>query len=211
VRGNLVPGPFSKTDNVNTPAFSICVYCGSRPGHHPEFTAVATQVGTWIGTHGGQLVYGGGRNGLMGTVADATLAAGGRVIGIIPKALVDREHAHRGCTELHVVDTMHERKRLMAEHADAFVALPGGIGTLEEFFEVWTWRQLGYHDKPVGLLNMNGYYDSLLAFLTSSVGHGFMSDALMPLISVDTQAEPLLESLVQAAGLTRNNQRLNEI
>ena len=211
MRGNLVPGPFSKTDNVNTPAFSICVYCGSRPGHHPEFTAVATQVGTWIGTHGGQLVYGGGRNGLMGTVADATLAAGGRVIGIIPKALVDREHAHRGCTELHVVDTMHERKRLMAEHADAFVALPGGIGTLEEFFEVWTWRQLGYHDKPVGLLNMNGYYDSLLAFLTSSVGHGFMSDALMPLISVDTQAEPLLESLVQAAGLTRNNQRLNEI
>ena len=211
MRGNLVPGPFSKTDNVNTPAFSICVYCGSRPGHHPEFTAVATQVGTWIGTHGGQLVYGGGRNGLMGTVADATLAAGGRVIGIIPKALVDREHAHRGCTELHVVETMHERKRLMAEHADAFVALPGGIGTLEEFFEVWTWRQLGYHDKPVGLLNMNGYYDSLLAFLTSSVGHGFMSDALMPLISVDTQAEPLLESLVQAAGLTRNNQRLNEI
>jgi uncharacterized protein (TIGR00730 family) len=196
---------------VNTPAFSICVYCGSRPGHHPEFTAVATQVGTWIGTHGGQLVYGGGRNGLMGTVADATLAAGGRVIGIIPKALVDREHAHRGCTELHVVDTMHERKRLMAEHADAFVALPGGIGTLEEFFEVWTWRQLGYHDKPVGLLNMNGYYDSLLAFLTSSVGHGFMSDALMSLISVETQAEPLLESLVQAAGLTRNNQRLDQI
>jgi uncharacterized protein (TIGR00730 family) len=211
VRGHLVSGPFSKTDDVNTPAFSICVYCGSRPGHHPEFTAVATQVGTWIGTHGGQLVYGGGRNGLMGTVADATLAAGGRVIGIIPKALVDREHAHRGCTELHVVDTMHERKRLMAEHADAFVALPGGIGTLEEFFEVWTWRQLGYHDKPVGLLNMNGYYDSLLAFLTSSVGHGFMSDALMSLISVETQAEPLLESLVQAAGLTRNNQRLDQI
>lgn len=211
MRGNLVSGPFSKTDDVNTPAFSICVYCGSRPGHHPEFTAVATQVGTWIGTHGGQLVYGGGRNGLMGTVADATLAAGGRVIGIIPKALVDREHAHRSCTELHVVDTMHERKRLMAEHGDAFVALPGGIGTLEEFFEVWTWRQLGYHDKPVGLLNMNGYYDSLLAFLTSSVGHGFMSGALMPLISVDTQAEPLLESLVQAAGLTRNNQRLDQI
>jgi uncharacterized protein (TIGR00730 family) len=156
-------------------------------------------------------VYGGGRNGLMGTVADATLAAGGRVIGIIPKALVDREHAHRGCTELHVVETMHERKRLMAEHADAFVALPGGIGTLEEFFEVWTWRQLGYHDKPVGLLNMNGYYDSLLAFLTSSVGHGFMSDALMPLISVDTQAEPLLESLVQAAGLTSNSQHLDQI
>ena len=209
--GNLVPGHFSKTDDVTKAAFSICVYCGSRPGYHPEFTAVATQVGTWIGTHGGQLVYGGGRNGLMGTVDDATLASGGRVIGVIPKALVDREHAHLGCTELHVVETMHERKRLMAEHADAFLALPGGIGTLEEFFEVWTWRQLGYHDKPVGLLNMNSYYDHLLAFLGSSVKEGFMSEGLMPLISVDTQAEALLESLVQAAGLTRNNQRLNEI
>ena len=196
---------------MNTPAFSICVYCGSRPGHHPEFTAVATQVGTWIGAHGGQLVYGGGRNGLMGTVADATLDAGGRVIGVIPQALVDKEHAHLGCTELHVVETMHERKRLMAEHADAFLALPGGIGTLEEFFEVWTWRQLGYHDKPVGLLNMNGYYDSLLVFLNSSVNKGFMSDGLMPLISVDTHAAPLLESLVQAAGLTSNSQRLDQI
>ena len=209
--GNLVSGHFSKTDDVNTPAFSICVYCGSRPGHHPEFTAVATQVGTWIGEHGGQLVYGGGRNGLMGTVADATLDAGGRVIGVIPKALVDREHAHLRCTELHVVETMHERKRLMAEHADAFLALPGGIGTLEEFFEVWTWRQLGYHDKPVGLLNMNGYYDSLLVFLNSSVNKGFMSDGLMPLISVDTHAASLLESLVQAAGLTSNSQRLDQI
>ena len=192
---------------MNTPAFSICVYCGSRPGHHPEFTAVATQVGTWIGAHGGQLVYGGGRNGLMGTVADATLAAGGRVIGVIPKALVDKEHAHLGCTELHVVETMHERKRLMAEHADAFLALPGGIGTLEEFFEVWTWRQLGYHDKPIGLLNLNGYYDSLLAFLQSSVSSGFMSSSLMSLISVDKQAESLLQSLVRACG--RAHARLN--
>ena len=161
--------------------------------------------------HGGQLVYGGGRNGLMGTVADATLAAGGRVIGVIPKALVDKEQAHHGCTELHVVETMHERKQMMAEHADAFLALPGGIGTLEEFFEVWTWRQLGYHDKPVGLLNMNGYYDKLLAFLQTSVSSGFMSDWLMPLISVDTQPESLLESLVQASGLTRANQRLDQI
>jgi uncharacterized protein (TIGR00730 family) len=195
----------------NTPAFSICVYCGSRPGNKQEFTAVAEQVGTWIGTHGGQLVYGGGRNGLMGTVADATLAAGGRVIGVIPQALVDKEQAHHGCTELHVVETMHERKRIMAEHADAFIALPGGIGTFEEFFEVWTWRQLGYHDKPVGLLNMNGYYDSLLTFLQSSVNSGFMPDWLMPLITVDTQAAPLLESLVQASGLTRSKQRLDQI
>jgi uncharacterized protein (TIGR00730 family) len=147
----------------------------------------------------------------MGSVADATLAAGGRVIGVIPRALVDKEHAHRGCTELHIVETMHERKRIMAEHADAFMALPGGIGTFEEFFEVWTWRQLGYHDKPIGLLNTNGYYDNLLAFLQSSVDAGFMPDSLMPLISVETRAVLLLESLVQAAGLTRTRQRLDQI
>lgn len=196
---------------MSPPSFSLCVYCGSRPGKQPEFIRIAEQVGTWIGAHGGQLVYGGGRNGLMGTVADATLAAGGTVIGVIPKALVDKEQAHHGCTKLHVVETMHERKQLMAEHADAFLTLPGGIGTLEEFFEVWTWRQLGYHDKPVGLLNINGYYDSLLAFLQSSVGAGFMPDWLMPLITVGTQAEPLLQSLVQASGLTRTRQRLDQI
>ena len=193
------------------PKFSICVYCGSRPGNSPEFTTIAKQVGTWIGTNGGQLIYGGGRNGLMGTVADATLAAGGRVIGVIPKALVDKEQAHRGCTELHIVDTMHERKRLMAERADAFLALPGGIGTLEEFFEVWTWRQLGYHDKPIGLLNMNGYYNSLITFLQSSVSSGFMSESLMQLISVDAQAKPLLERLVQAASLTRAGLQLDQV
>ena len=207
----MVTGYFSKTEPLNQPAFSICVYCGSRPGNDPEFTATARQVGGWIGKHGGQLVYGGGRNGLMGSVADATLAAGGRVIGVIPKALVDKEQAHHGCTELHVVETMHDRKRIMAELADAFVALPGGIGTFEEFFEVWTWRQLGYHSKPIGLLNMNRYYDSLLAFLQSSIGLGFMLDTLMPLISVDTHAEPLLESLVAAAGLNLGNERLDQI
>lgn len=196
---------------MTTPSFSLCVYCGSRPGSQPEFSSVAAQVGTWIGKHGGQLVYGGGRNGLMGTVADAALAAGGKVIGVIPKALVDKEQAHHGCTELHVVETMHERKQMMAEHADAFIALPGGIGTLEEFFEVWTWRQLGYHDKPIGLLNVNGYYDSLLTFLQSSVGSGFMPEWLLPLITVDAQAEPLLESLVQASGQTRTRQRLDQI
>lgn len=200
-----------RADRVGKPTFSICVYCGSRPGNQPEFTTIAKEVGTWIGTNGGQLVYGGGRNGLMGTVADATLAAGGRVIGVIPKALVDKEQAHHGCTELHIVDTMHERKRIMANHADAFLALPGGIGTLEEFFEVWTWRQLGYHDKPIGLLNMNGYYDALLTFLQSSVDSGFMPDWLMSLISVDTNAEPLLESLVQAASLTRTSPQLDQI
>lgn len=178
------------------PAFSLCVYCGSRPGNHPEFTDAAVAVGRWIGERGGQLVYGGGRNGLMGTVAKATLEAGGRVVGIIPKALVEREWANNSCTELHVVDTMHERKRLMAERCDAFLALPGGIGTLEEFFEAWTWRQLGYHNKPVGLLNTGGYYDALLAFLKASVGATFMAEWQMELIRVDTEVDPLLGRLV---------------
>lgn len=192
-------------------AFSVCVYCGSRVGHQSEFAAAAAQVGHWIGSHGGQLVYGGGRNGLMGVMADATLAAGGRVIGVIPRALVEKEWAHGGCTELHIVETMHERKRLMAERADAFLALPGGIGTLEEFFETWTWRQLGYHDKPVGLLNLNGYYDMLLAFLQTSVNDGFMNDWLMDLIRTGNEVEPLLQDLVQAAGLSARMTRLDQI
>jgi hypothetical protein len=147
----------------------------------------------------------------MGILADAALAAGARVVGVIPKALVEKEWAHTGCTELHIVENMHERKRLMAEHADAFLALPGGIGTLEEFFEVWTWRQLGYHDKPVGLLNMGGYYDSLLAFLASSVKAGFMNEWLMDLIRTGSDAETLLEALVQSAGMTPAATRLDQI
>ncbi|MES2911159.1 MAG: TIGR00730 family Rossman fold protein [Pseudomonadota bacterium] len=193
------------------PSFSLCVYCGSRAGNDLKFSAAAEFVGTWIGQHGGQLVYGGGRNGLMGIVADATLAAGGRVIGVIPRALVEKEWAHSGCTELHIVENMHERKRIMAENAGAFLALPGGIGTLEEFFEVWTWRQLGYHDKPVGLLNLDGYYDSLLVFLRSSVAAGFMSDALMDLIRTGNDAEPLLAELVKASEVSPAATRLDQI
>ncbi len=187
---------------MTIPAFCVCVYCGSRPGAAPLFTDTARSVGHWIGSHGGQLVYGGGNNGLMGTVAQATLDAGGRVIGVIPKALVEKEWANHRCTELHVVDTMHERKRLMAEHADAFVALPGGIGTFEEFFEVWTWRQLGYHDKPIGLLNLAGYYDGLLQFLQGTVQHQFMGQWQMNLIQIGTDPLRLLPDLVQAAGLS---------
>ena len=196
---------------MNPPSFSLCVYCGSRPGNSPEFTALAQQVGTWIGRHGGQLVYGGGRTGLMGIMADAALAAGARVIGVIPKALVEKEWAHTGCTELHVVENMHERKRIMAEHADAFLALPGGIGTLEEFFEVWTWRQLGYHDKPVGLLNLDGFYDSLLTFLASAVSSGFMNEWQMGLIRTGSDAERLMAELVQAAGTALPTVQLDQI
>lgn len=184
---------------ASEPAFSICVYCGSRPGEAQAFADVAAQVGHWIGRHGGQLVYGGGRAGLMGVVADATLAAGGSVVGVIPRALVEREHAHRGCTELIVVETMHERKRIMAERSNAFLALPGGIGTFEEFFEAWTWRQLGYHDKPIGLLNQAGYYDAMLAFLRHSAVSGFMGAAQMALIEVSTDWRSLLHTLVRGA------------
>lgn len=187
---------------MSAPAFSLCVYCGSRPGTDAAYAQAAAATGAWIGRHGGRLVYGGGRNGLMGIVADATLAAGGQVLGIIPHALVEREWAHRACTELVVVDTMHERKRLMADNADAFVALPGGIGTFEELFEVWAWRQLGYHDKPIGLVNTAGYYDALIAFLRQSVLAGFMSEAQMELVRTDADVGRLLPALVQDGGLT---------
>jgi uncharacterized protein (TIGR00730 family) len=195
---------------LTEPAFSICVYCGSRPGANPTYADAARAVGRWIGQRGGQLVYGGGRNGLMGLVADSTMQAGGRVVGVIPKALVEKEWAHHGCSELHVVDTMHERKRLMAEHANTFLALPGGIGTFEEFFEVWTWRQLGYHDKPVGLLNVDGYYDGLLAFLRTSVQAQFMGDWQMGLMRVSSDVDALMPELVQSAGLVPES-RLDEI
>jgi len=182
------------------PAFSVCVYCGSRPGESAAFAQAAAAVGHWIGSHGGQLVYGGGRSGLMGMVAEATRLAGGRVVGVIPQTLVDKELANRQCDELHIVQTMHERKAMMAERSDAFLALPGGIGTFEEFFESWTWRQLGYHDKPTGLLNQNGYYDALLGFLRHSVASGFMGESQMALIEVDPDWQNLLQTLVRTAG-----------
>ncbi|MBS0294208.1 MAG: TIGR00730 family Rossman fold protein [Proteobacteria bacterium] len=183
------------------PAFSICVYLGSRPGDNPLFTDAAVAVGRWIGRHGGQLVYGGGRSGLMGTVAEATRVAGGRVVGIIPQALVDKELANQLCDELHVVQTMHERKAMMAERSDAFLALPGGIGTLEELFEVWTWRQLGYHDKPIGVLDTDGYYATLMGFMQHAVKNGLMGEWQMGLIRTGTEPGDLLAALVQDAGL----------
>ena len=196
------------TSSVTSPAFSICVYCGSRPGENPAYTEAATAVGQWIGKLGGQLVYGGGRTGLMGTVAEATRAAGGRVVGVIPQALVDKELANTACDELHIVANMHERKAMMAERSNAFLALPGGIGTFEEFFEVWTWRQLGYHDKPIGLLNTAGYYEHMLQFLGSSVANGFMGEWQMGLIRHSADIDQLLQSLVEEAGLAPDSQDL---
>lgn len=180
-------------------SFSVCVYCGSRPGDLPSYADAARSVGTLIGQRGWQLVYGGGRAGLMGIVADAALASGAAVVGVIPESLMGRELGHRGLTELHVVETMHERKMMMAERSDAFLALPGGIGTFEELFEVWSWRQLGYHDKPLGLLNVAGYYDALLSFLNSSRERGFMSGAQIDLLQVSKDLHSLLDRLAEVA------------
>ncbi|MBT9502389.1 MAG: TIGR00730 family Rossman fold protein [Burkholderiaceae bacterium] len=179
--------------------WSLCVYCGSRPGTLPAYEAAAAHTGRLLGERGLGLVYGGGRAGLMGTVADAALGAGAYTVGVIPDSLMSRELGHRGLHELHVVQTMHQRKQLMAERADAFVALPGGIGTFEELFEVWTWRQLGYHDKPVGLLNVDGYYDSLLSFLDQSTTQGFVQSAQRELLLVDDSADRLLDRLQAAS------------
>jgi len=144
---------------------SVAVYCGSSSGTNPLYTAQAQALGAALVAHNLTLVYGGGRVGLMGAIADAVLAHGGKVVGVIPDFLADKELAHLGCTELHIVKSMHERKLMMAERADAFVAMPGGYGTLEELFEVLTWGQLGLHHKPVALLNVDGYYDHLLLAL----------------------------------------------
>lgn len=180
--------------------FSVCVYCGSRHGARPAYAAAAQALGHEIGARGWQLVYGGGNVGLMGTVADAVLAAGGRVVGVIPDSLMKREVGHPGLHELHVVPTMHLRKQMMAERADAFVALPGGIGTLEELYEVWTWHQLGYHDQPIGLLNTEAYYDPLLAFMRRSVDEGFLAEAQHAVLQVDTEPLRLLQALHRRAG-----------
>ncbi|MBH1985971.1 MAG: TIGR00730 family Rossman fold protein [Burkholderiales bacterium] len=174
---------------------SICVYCGSRNGLDPAHLAAAREVGKQIGERGWRLVYGGGSTGLMGAVADAALAHGASVIGVIPERLIQRELGHGGVTELQVVDSMHERKHKMAMQSDAFIALPGGIGTMEEIFEVWTWRQLGYHHKALGLLNVGGYYDELLGFIERSHDDGFLWPDVKALLQVDTDVSRLLDGL----------------
>lgn len=178
---------------------SLCIYCGSREGRDPAYAEAAREVGRLIGARGWQLVYGGGRAGLMGQVADAALAAGARVVGVIPRSLMDRELGHPGLAELHVVETMHQRKQMMAERSDAFLALPGGIGTFEELFEVWTWRQLAYHDKPLGLLNVAGYYDGLNRFMRSACEQGFVPSAQAALLNVSSTPAALLDTLAQQA------------
>ena len=173
----------------------ICVYCGSSPGRDPAYRQAAEALGALLAERGIGVVYGGGRVGLMGQAADAALAAGGRVYGVIPQKLCDLEVGHTGLTELFVVDSMHARKMLMAQLSDAFIALPGGFGTLEELFEVVTWCQLGYHQKPVGVLDVAGYYTPLLTFIDHAQATGFIRPQYRPILQHAADIDALLEQL----------------
>lgn len=177
----------------------VAVYCGSASGTNPAFTHLARELAATMVSRGVDLVYGGGRLGLMGTVADAVLEAGGRVYGVIPHALVDLEVAHGGITELHEVATMHERKARMTELADAFVALPGGIGTLDELFEAWSWNALGYHAKPFTLLNVAGFWDRMIDFLDHAEANGFVSQQRRSQLLVANSPGEALDLLDEAA------------
>lgn len=174
---------------------SVCVYCGSSIGAKPIYAQAAAAFGRALVAAGCSLVYGGGRVGLMGVIADEVLAAGGRVVGVIPELLVEKEVGHKGLSELHVVPDMHHRKRMMADLSDAFVALPGGAGTLEELFEVFTWAQLGYHNKAIGLYDIGGYYAPLVGMLEHTVREGFMQQAYLDILQIDADAPALLEKL----------------
>lgn len=172
---------------------SVCVFCGSSPGSNPAYREAARSLGRTLAEANVRLVFGGGHVGLMGVVAGAALEAGGEVVGIIPKSLLEREIPHTGLTDLRIVGSMHERKALMSDLSDGFITLPGGTGTLEEFFEVLTWAQLGEHDKPCGLLNVAGYYDPLLAVFDHMVDEGFLSESNRALVLVQSEPEKLLE------------------
>jgi uncharacterized protein (TIGR00730 family) len=175
----------------------LCVFCGSCSGENPVYAGAARSLGAALAARGVGLVYGAGHVGLMGVLADAVLAHGGTAVGVIPQALVDKELAHGGLTELHVVHTMHQRKFMMADLSDAFVALPGGYGTLDELFEILTWAQLGIHKKPIGLLNVNGYFDPLLAWLGHACAEGFIRRQHFKLLQVATDVEEVLDVLTR--------------
>ncbi|NML33090.1 LOG family protein [Paraburkholderia antibiotica] len=174
---------------------SVCVYCGSSMGANPVYAEAARAFGRALVKADLALIYGGGKVGLMGVIADTVMAEGGRAIGVIPELLVDKEVGHNGLTELHVVPDMHHRKKMMAELSDAFVAMPGGAGTLEELFEVFTWAQLGYHGKPVALLNTGNFYEPLIRLLQHTVDEGFMSKTYLDMLQIDADPLALLGKL----------------
>ncbi|MFM8341091.1 MAG: TIGR00730 family Rossman fold protein [Methylomonas sp.] len=178
------------------PINSICVYCGSNPGRLDAYSQAANRLAESLVNRNIRLIYGGASIGMMGMVADRVLTLGGEVIGVIPQALSHQEVAHPNLTELHITNTMHERKMLMAELADGFIALPGGIGTLEELFEIWTWAQLGIHNKPLGLLNVAGYFDDLIRFLDHMTEQAFFKSRHRQMLMVESQPEPLLNRLL---------------
>lgn len=173
----------------------ICVFCGANPGRDPAYLQAAGSLAASLVRRGIGLVYGAASVGVMGALADAVLERGGEVVGVIPERLMSRERSHKGLTELHVVGTMHERKALMGSLSEGFIALPGGLGTLEELFEVLTWNQLGIHSKPCGLLNAGGFYDALTEFLEHIVAEGFVPDARRSFLMVDTDPDSLLEKM----------------
>lgn len=173
----------------------VCVYCASNDGIRPAYLAAARQLGTLLAERGVALLYGGARIGLMGAMANAALEAGGEVVGVMPHGLVEREVAHNGLTALHVVDTMHERKALLAEMADAFIALPGGLGTLEELFETWTWAQLGVHHKPVGLLDVGSYWQPLVTMLDHIEAEGFLRGKPNEWLVIDDDPTRMLDRI----------------
>lgn len=174
---------------------SVCVFCGSAFGSRQAYTDAAAELGRMVALRGIRLVYGGSRVGLMGVVADACLAAGGMVTGVIPRSMMEREIAHTGLTELHITGSMHERKALMAELADGFIAMPGGFGTFDELFEILTWRQIGLHEKPVGLLNVEGYFGPLLSMTDHAVQEGFLRPAHRTNLLVDANVPGLMAKL----------------
>lgn len=173
---------------------SIAVYCGSRFGNQPVFESGARLLGSCLAQQGIRLVYGGGNVGLMGAVASQAMASGGEVVGVIPSALKDKELAHLGLSELIVVQDMHERKHKMAELADGFIAMPGGIGTLEEIFEVWTWAQLGFHGKPCAFYNLNGYFDTLMRFVDQMVASEFVSGVYRDMVTVSNDPDAIISA-----------------
>lgn len=186
---------FSVSISDLSPLRRVCIFCGSSFGANPEYQNAAESFARLLATNGIGVVYGGASVGLMGAVADAALAAGGEVIGVLPHSMMAREIGHNGLTELHLVDTLHERKAMMAELSDAFVALPGGLGTFEEIFEVASWAQIGLHKKPCAFLNTNGFYDGLLTFLETSVAEGFVRPESQALLLAESDPMLLLRRL----------------
>lgn len=205
-----VPYQFNRKDLSANPLLNVCVYCGSSSGRDDVYTRQAKQLGKLLVQNNMGLIYGGAKIGVMGAIADTVIREGGSVTGIIPEQLVDREVAHNGLTQMHIVNGMHERKALMAEKADAFVALPGGFGTLDELFEILTWSQLGIHQKPCGLLNIGGYFDALETFINNAVKQGFVRSEHKERLRIHQKTESLVTEIKEHHTSRLNNQPLKK-